>query len=190
VWRFFRLWFPNRCAVSHQLGPFESKRKYSRPQLHVAGRTHSRIVRFLIILRALVCDAAQRSRDEPSQIMRLKICDHAFHLGRWNADLLAYVATAIQPVVRPMPQWTHRYWLTEYSDADLPPPLTGRTSHLILVNDILKVYQFAQTATLVYEKVVFISLSLHAGSNRTHLLIKKEKSHVHSQDHRVECRIA
>lgn len=43
VWRFFRLWFPNRCAFSHQLGPFESKRKYSRPQFHREGRTHSRL---------------------------------------------------------------------------------------------------------------------------------------------------
>ena len=108
--------------------------------------------------------------------MRLKICDHAFHLGRWNADLLAYVATVIQPVVHPMPHCTHRHWLTEHSNADLPPPLTGRTSHLILVNDILKVYQFAQTATLVYEKVVTISLSLHAGSNRTHMPDKKRRS--------------
>jgi hypothetical protein len=118
--------------------------------------------------------------------MRLKICNHAFHRGRWNADLLAYVATVIHPVVRPMPHCTH----TEHSNADLPPPLTGRTSHLILVNDILKVYQFAQTGHRIYEKVVSISLPLHAGSHRTHMLIKKEKSHVHSQDHRVECRIA
>lgn len=43
MWRFFRLWFPNRCAFSHQLGPFESKRKYSRPQFHREGRTHSRL---------------------------------------------------------------------------------------------------------------------------------------------------
>jgi flavin-binding protein dodecin len=34
------------------------------------------------------------------------------------------------------------------------------------------VYQFAQTGDRGYEKVLFISLSLHAGSNRTHLLKK------------------
>jgi hypothetical protein len=52
-------------------------------------------------------------------------------------------------------------------------PLTGRVSHAVLVNDTLKVYQFAQTGYLVYEKVIFISLSLHAGSNRTHMSYKK-----------------
>lgn len=51
--------------------------------------------------------------------------------------------------------------------------LTGRVSHAVLVNDILKVYQFAQTGYLGYEKVVFISLSLHAGSNRTYMSYKK-----------------
>ena len=52
-------------------------------------------------------------------------------------------------------------------------PLTGRASHAVRGKDILKVYQFAQTGHLIYEKVVSISLSLHAGSNRTHMPYKK-----------------